>query len=172
MSLPAHVLQNMGCCPERCRVISMRAQHGVHGPEIASSERKGPFQAKGLPVPLARCRAQYGLHMCQPHHFFKGLQGHSMCLCSGLSCAVEMLTGQQSGLTSGLSHATWGTRPEAGRWQLTVPFLSPSCPDICWVKPVYPGEGVPPFLASVGQGVHLQGWRDSTPLPPGLPVPM
>lgn len=22
------------------------------------------------------------------------------------------------------------------------PFLSPSCPDICWVKPVYPGEGV------------------------------
>ena len=53
--------------------ISMQAQHGVHGPEIASSERKGPFQAKGLLVPLARCRAKYGLHMCQPHHVFKGL---------------------------------------------------------------------------------------------------
>lgn len=51
----------------------MQAQHGVHGPEIASSERKGPFQAKGLLVPLARCRAKYGLHMCQPHHVFKGL---------------------------------------------------------------------------------------------------
>lgn len=32
----------------------MRAQHGVHGPEIASSERKGPFQAKGLPVPSGK----------------------------------------------------------------------------------------------------------------------
>lgn len=99
--------------------------------------------------------------MCEPYHFLEDLQGQRVPSTQVFPARLEWLAEQQSELTTLSPEVMLGPskRAEAREdKQLIISFLSPSCLDICWVKPDSPGEGFPsPFPASVGKDISIWG---------------